>query len=64
MASCSALWTDKASAVDAFVLPTQAAMGSEALMTKRTKETLETVWTPLGDLGESPDTVTTIVEIK
>ena len=64
MASCSALWTAKASAVDAFVLPTQAAMGSEAHMTKRTKETSETVWTLLGNLGESPDTVKTIVENK
>ena len=62
MASCSALWTVKASVVDAFVLPTQAAMGSEARMTKRTTEASETVWTPWGNLGESPDTVQTIVE--
>jgi hypothetical protein len=64
MASCSALWTVKASVVDTFVLPTQAAMGSEARMTKRTKETSETVWTPWGNLGESPDTMQTIVENK
>ena len=64
MASCSALWTVKESVVDAFVLPTQAAMGSEAHMTKQTKETSETVWTPLGNLGESPDIVKTIVENK
>ena len=62
MASCSELWTVKASVVDAFVLPTQAAMGSEARMTKQTKEASESVWTPWGNLGESPDTVETILE--
>ena len=62
MASCSALWTAKASVVDAFVLPTQAAMGSEARMTKQTKETSETDGTPWGNLGESQDTVETILE--
>ena len=62
MASCSALWTAKASAAHAFVLQTQAAMGSEAHMTKQTKETSETVWTPWGNLGESADTVETILE--
>ena len=64
MASCSALWTVKASVVDTFVLPTQAAMGSEARMTKRTKGASETVWTPWGNLGESPDTLNAIVENK
>ena len=64
MASCGALWTAEASVVEAFVLPTQAAMGSEARMTKRTKEASETVWTPWGNLGESPDTVETILENK
>ena len=64
MASCGALWTAEASVVDAFVLPTQAAMGSEARMTKQTKETSETVWTPWGNLGESPDTVEAILDYK
>ena len=64
MASCGALWTAEASVVEAFVLPTQAAMGSEARMTKQTKEASETVWTPRGNLGESPDTVEAILENK
>ena len=62
MASCGALWTAEASVVEAFVLPTQAAMGSEARMTKQTKEASKTVGTPWGNLGESPDTVEAILE--
>ena len=64
MASCGALWTAEASVVEAFVLPTQAAIGSEAHMTKRAKETSETVWKPYGTYGETLETVETIVENK